>query len=113
MASQKNKIDSSYAFLPLEKISRHLLNLAAPPVSQEGEERKSTESSKPTQGVKTAIASLAKTWSIQATRFLTLKEISLHLFNLGESPVSQEGEVSQRKSAESSKLTSRMKIAMA
>ena len=31
-------IHSSYAFLPLEKISRHLLNLDAPPVSQEGEE---------------------------------------------------------------------------
>ena len=48
-------IDSSYAFLPLEKFSRHLLNLDAPPVSQEGEERKSTESSKLTQRMKTAI----------------------------------------------------------
>ena len=48
-------IDSSYSFLSLEKISRHLLNLGAPPVSQEGEDRKSTESSKLTQRIKTAI----------------------------------------------------------
>ena len=48
-------IDSSYAFLPLEKISRHLLNLDAPPVTEEGEERKSTKSSKLTQRMKTAI----------------------------------------------------------
>ena len=33
-------IDSSYEFLPLKNISLHLLNLGAPPVSQEGEERK-------------------------------------------------------------------------
>ena len=48
-------IDSSYPFLPLEKISRHLFNLGAPPVSQEGEDRKSTESYKLTQRMKTAI----------------------------------------------------------
>ena len=33
-------IDSSYEFFTLKNISLHLLNLGAPPVSQEGEERK-------------------------------------------------------------------------
>ena len=33
-------IDSSYECFNLKKISLHLLNLGAPPVSQEGEERR-------------------------------------------------------------------------
>ena len=33
-------IDSSYEFFTLKNLSLHLLNLGAPPVSQEGEERK-------------------------------------------------------------------------
>ena len=33
-------IDSSYEFFTLKNISLYLLNLGAPPVSQEGEERK-------------------------------------------------------------------------
>ena len=33
-------IDSSYEFFTLKNISLYLLNLSAPPVSQEGEERK-------------------------------------------------------------------------
>ena len=36
-------------------VSLHLLNLGAPPVSEEGEERKSTELSKLTQRMKTAV----------------------------------------------------------
>ena len=34
-------IDSSYEFFTLKNISLRLLNLGAPPLSQEGEERKS------------------------------------------------------------------------
>ena len=84
-------IDSSYAFLPLERISRHLLNLSAPPVSQEGEKRKIYWIIQ-TKAAYENCDWIAKTWSIQATRFFTLKKISLHLFNFGESPVSQGGE---------------------
>ena len=43
------------SFLPLEKISLHLLNLGVPPGSQEGTEIITTESSKLTQNMKTAI----------------------------------------------------------
>ena len=35
-------IDSSYEFSPLKNISLHLLNLGAPLVSQEGEEKKNS-----------------------------------------------------------------------
>ena len=76
------------SFLPLKKISLHLLNLGVPPVSQEGEERKIYWI------IQTNIAHEncnwlgSKTWSIQATSFLPLKKISLHLLNLGAPPVS-------------------------
>ena len=85
-------IDSSYEVFQFKKISRHLLNLGAPPVSQEGEERIIHWI------IQTNIAHEncnwlgSKTWSIQATSFLPLKKISLHLLNLGAPPVSQEGE---------------------
>ena len=75
----------------LGKNLSYLLNLGAPPVSQEGEKRKIYWI------IQTNVAYenwnwIAKTWSLQATRFFTLKKISLHLFNFGESPVSQGGE---------------------
>ena len=47
-----------------------------------------------------------KTWSIQATSFLPLQKISLHLLNLGAPPVSQEGEEGI------TKLKQRMKTAI-
>ena len=85
-------IDLSYEFFTLKALSLHLLNLGAPPVSQEGEERKIYWI------IQTNIAHEncnwldSKTWSIQATSFLPLKKISLHLLNLGAPPVSQKGE---------------------
>ena len=78
-------IDSSYECFNLKK---SLLNLGVPPVSQEGEERKIYWI------IQTNIAHEncnwldSKTWSIQATSFLPLKKISLHLLNLGAPPVS-------------------------
>ena len=85
-------IDSSYEFFTLEKISLHLLNLGVPPGSQEGEERKIYWIIQTNTAYKNCNWLASKTWSIQATSFLPLKKISLHLLNLGAPPVSQEGE---------------------
>ena len=73
-------IYSNYEFFTLKNISLHLLNLGAPPVSQEGEERNID-------------------WIIQINIMYWYKlwifhfiKVSLHLFNLGAPPVSQKGE---------------------
>ena len=68
-------IDSSYEFSPLKDISLHLLNLGAPPVSQEGEERKIY-------------------WIIQSiTTYQNCNWLAKFKLNLlGDSPVRQEGE---------------------
>ena len=85
-------IDLSYEGFNLKKISLHLLNLGVPPVSQEGEERKIYWIIQTNTAYENCNWLASKTWSIQATSFLPLKKISLHLLNLGVPPVSQEGE---------------------
>ena len=59
-------IDSRYEFFTLKNISRHLLNLGAPPVSQEGEENKIYWIIQINTSYKKCNW-LAKAWSIQAT----------------------------------------------
>ena len=61
-------IDSSYEFFTLKNLSLHLLNLGAPPVSQEGEERNIYWIIQ-TNTAYEKCNWLAKTWLIQATSF--------------------------------------------
>ena len=79
---------SGYEFFTLEKISLHLLNLGAPPVSQEGEERIIYWIIQTNTEYENCNWLASKTWSIQAPSFLPLKKTSLHLLNLGTPPVS-------------------------
>ena len=78
----------STSFLPLKKISIHLLKLGVPPVSEEGEERKIYWIIQTNTAYENSNWLASKTWSIQATSFLPLKKISLHLLILGAPPVS-------------------------
>ena len=48
-------VDGGYEFFTLKKVSLHLLNLGAPPVRARERREKSTELSKLTQLMKTAI----------------------------------------------------------
>ena len=59
-------IDSNYEFFTLKNISLQLLNLGAPPVSLEGEERKIDWNIQTNKAYENCNW-LAKTWSIQAT----------------------------------------------
>ena len=59
-------IDSRYEFFTLKNISLHLLNLGAPPVSQEYEERIIYWIIQTNKAYENCIW-LAKTWSVQAT----------------------------------------------
>ena len=68
------------------------LKLGRPPVSQEREERIIYRTIQTNIAYKNCNWLASKTWSIQATIFLPLKKISLHLLNLGAPPVSQDGE---------------------
>ena len=78
------------SFLPLKKISLHLLNLGVPPVSQEGKERIIYWIIQTNTEYENCNWLASKSWFIQATSFLLLNKISLHLSNLGVPPVSQE-----------------------
>ena len=94
------------SFFTLEKNLSYLLNLGVPPVSQEGEERIIYWIIQTNTAYKNYNWLASKTWSNQATSFLPLKKISLHLLNLGVPPGSQEGE------ERVTKLTQRMKTAI-
>ena len=81
-------IDSRYEFSTVKNLSLHLLNLAAPPVSQEGEERK-------IYWIMQSITAYQNcSWLAKLKlREFYLKKIPFHLLNLLEgSPVRQEGE---------------------
>ena len=81
-------MDWSYEFSPLKNISLHLLNLGAPPVSQEGEKRKIYWI------IQSITACQNCSWLAEfKLREFYLKKILFHLLNLlGGSPVRQEGE---------------------
>ena len=57
------------SFLPMKKISLHLLNLGAPPQSQEGGERIICSNVQTNTAYKNCNWLAIKTWSIQATSF--------------------------------------------
>ena len=82
-------IDSSYEFFTLKNISLYLLNLGAPPVSQEGEERKIYWI------IQTNTAYENCNWldKFKLQEFYLKKKIPFDLLNLlAVSPVRQEGE---------------------
>ena len=85
-------IDSSYEFFTLKNLSLHLLNLGAPPVSQEGEERK-------IYWIMQSITAYQNcNWlaKLKLREFYLKKKIPFHLLNLlGGSPVRQEGDKRQ------------------
>ena len=83
---------SGYEFFTLQKNLSSPLKLGRPPVSQEGEERIIYRTIQTNIAYKNCNWLASKTWSIQATSFLPLEKISLHLLNVGAPPVSQEGE---------------------
>ena len=85
-------IDSSYECFNLKKISLHLLNLGAPPVSQEGEERIIYWIIQTNTEYENCNWLASKTCFSSNYEFFTLEKNSLHLLNLGAPPVSQEGE---------------------
>ena len=80
-----------YESFTLEKISLHLLNLGAPPVSQEGEERIIHWIIQTNTAYENCNRLASKTWRFNL-RVFYLKKVSLHLLNLGAPPVSHEGE---------------------
>ena len=67
-------IDLSYEFFTLKALSLHLLNLGAPPVSQEGEERKIYWIIRTNTAYKNCNWLASKTWSTQATSVLIKKK---------------------------------------
>ena len=113
--ASENMIDSSFEFLPLKNISLYLLNLGAPPVSQEGEERKISWIIQINTSYKNCnwLAKI-KTWSIKATSFFywhLKKDLSSPL-SLGRVACKPRGR-GEGKTADLSKLTHRIKTAIA